>query len=145
MLWAEGCLNSESCVDILAANLLSTALLIKGDNYFFNKTTCLVHHVHGSRQIMWYFWAGRQEALIKNLVENPYGISAREVHKNETQYANKNELMPSIELPWKSISKQTFNGVSISMINKGNWRKKVILLNMSLFWEKFSYFFPCFT
>lgn len=39
-----------------------------------------------------------------NIIENVWGISAREVYKNGRQYNNKDELTEAIVAAWQNIS-----------------------------------------
>ena len=46
------------------------------------------------------------------------GILAREVYKNETQHANEDDLIFSIEFAGKNLSRQSLTGFSESMTGR---------------------------
>ena len=87
---------------MLAENLLPKAPLITGGDYLFQQNNASCHASSALRS--WFEassmnhlnWPARSPDL--NPIENLWGISAGEVHKNDTQNANKDKLTSSIEL-----------------------------------------------
>lgn len=111
--------NSQTYLDILAENLLPEAPLITSGEYLFQQDNASIHVSAASKS--WFQansvklldWPARSPDL--NPMENLWGILAREVYKNGTQYKNKHDLMSAIKLAWEKIPKQTLTKLSQSM------------------------------
>ena len=89
-------LNSESYIDMLVESLLPKTPLITGGDYLFQQdnaschVSCVSRSCFEAKSVKLLDWIARSPDL--NPIQNLQSTLAREMYKNRTQYANKDEL-----------------------------------------------------
>lgn len=115
-------MNSDRYVDMLGESLLPEAPLITSGDYIFQQDNASIHVSTSAK--LWFEansvnlldWPARSPDL--NPIENLWGLLAREVYKNGTQYHCTQDLVVAIEDAWEKISVDTLKDLSGSMTSR---------------------------
>lgn len=112
-------MNSIMYQDMLGDNLLPIAPLITSGDWTFQQDNASVHVSKSTKawleanQVKCLEWPARSPDL--NVIENLWGILARNVYKNGRQFNSKLELMNAIKNCWNNIDASTLCGLIDSM------------------------------